>query len=236
MDKKSQISAQNDTIGFPISFQELREVHILYTCAIREICAKLENLSQEFELHNDRNPIQHIKHRLKTPESIRNKMMRKQIPLEFGMMQREILDIAGVRVICSYVEDIYKISRLLIRQDDISLIKKKDYIVSPKPNGYRSYHITVGIPVYLSKETKVVPVEIQMRTLAMDFWASLEHQLRYKPEMEISDSVRQRLTSLAGDMFKADVEIQQIYQEIVYAASSSSAHSRAVIPLDNTPA
>lgn len=201
-------------VGFPISFQEVRELHMLYTCAMREICAKLENLSQEFELKQARNPIQHIKNRIKSPESIRNKMNRKGLMLDYEIMRKEILDIAGVRVTCSYIEDIYAIADMLIWQDNVTLIREKDYIASPKPNGYRSFHLIVTVPVYFSNEKQMIPVEIQMRTLAMDFWACLEHQLRYKPSKEVSNIVRSQLTSLAGKMFDADMEMQQIYQKI----------------------
>ncbi|MGN0324791.1 MAG: GTP pyrophosphokinase family protein [Lachnospiraceae bacterium] len=205
-------------IGFPISYQEVKEMYMLYTCAMREMSAKLENLSQEFELGKERNPIQHLRHRIKTPESIRNKMLRLELPLEYDVMRDNIFDIAGVRVICSYIDDIYEIADMLSQQDDITVIRRKDYIASPKPNGYRSYHLIVQIPVYLSKEKQMIPVEIQMRTLAMDFWASLEHPLRYKSEINVPDSIRQKLTNLAGDMFKADTEMQQIHQEMLQSS------------------
>lgn len=214
MNKAVQKNISNLPVGFPESFHEVREMGMLYTCAMCEICAKLENLRQEFEMKKARNPIEHIKHRLKSPESIRSKMNRMGLPLEYGVMQNEILDIAGVRVICSYIDDIYTIVDFLIQQDDIITMRKKDYIESPKPNGYRSFHLVVKIPVYLSEGKQMIPVEIQMRTLAMDFWACLEHQLRYKPSADVSDVVRRRLTNLAGNMFAADLEMQRIYQEI----------------------
>jgi len=200
--------------GFPMSFQEVRELHMLYTCAMREICAKLENLNQGSELKQARNSIQHIKNRIKSPENIRNKMNRKGLMPDYEIMRKEILDIAGVRVTCSYIEDIYAIANMLIWQDNVTLIREKDYIASPKPNGYRSFHLTVTVPVYFSNEKQMVPVEIQMGTLAMDFWVCLEHQLRYKPSKEVLNIVRSQLISLAGKMFDADVEMQQIYQKI----------------------
>lgn len=201
-------------VGFPTSYAHIKEMTMLYTCAMREICTKLENLSQEFELNKSRNPIQHITHRLKRLESIRIKMLQRGLPLEYEIMRDEITDIAGIRVICSYITDIYAIAEMLKQQDDVLVVREKDYIAHPKPNGYRSYHLIVAIPVFLSSGTQIIPVEIQMRTIAMDFWASLEHQLRYKTETDVPDSVRARLTGIAEDIFHADLEMQQIYEEI----------------------
>ncbi len=201
-------------LGFPVSFMQIKEMTMLYSCAMREICTKLENLSQEFELKEARNPIQHITHRLKKPESIRNKMLQKGLPLEYEIMRDEITDIGGIRVVCSYINDIYAIANMLKQQDDILTVREKDYISKPKKNGYRSYHLIVAIPVFLSSEKQIIPVEIQMRTIAMDFWASLEHQLRYKTEAQVTESTRTRLTNIAEDIFHADVEMQQIYDEI----------------------
>ena len=201
-------------LGFPVSFMQIKEMTMLYSCAMREICTKLENLSQEFELNKDRNPIQHITHRLKKTESIRNKMLQKNLPLEYEIMRDEITDIGGIRVICSYINDIYAIAKMLKKQDDLLIVREKDYIANPKANGYRSYHLIVAIPIFLSSEKQIIPVEIQMRTIAMDFWASLEHQLRYKTEAEVSDSTRIRLTNIAHSIFNADLEMQNIYEEI----------------------
>lgn len=201
-------------LGFPVSFRELQEMNLLYSSAVREISTKLENLNQEFKTKNDRNPIQHITHRIKRPDSIRNKMLRCGLALDYEVMREEITDIGGVRVICSYIDDIYAIAEMLKRQDDVLTVRIKDYIANPKPNGYRSYHLIVGIPVFFSEETQVVPVEIQMRTKAMDFWASLEHQLRYKTSADIPDSIRMRLTKIADEIYREDLEMQNIYQEI----------------------
>lgn len=214
MNKAVQDNYEILSAGFPESFYEAVKVQIMYTSAMCEICTRLENLSQEFEIEKARNPIEHIKHRIKRPESIRNKMKRLGLSLDYGSMRDNVLDIAEVRVICSYINDIYTIADMLAEQDDIITIQKKDYIESPKPNGYRSFHLIAEVPVYLAEGKQMIPVEIQMRTLAMDFWACLEHQLRYKPSAEVPDTVRRRLTVLAGNMFAADVEMQQIYQEI----------------------
>ena len=214
MDEMKDLTASGLPMGFPTSISQIREMTMLYSCAMREICTKLENLSQEFELNKARNPIQHINHRLKKLESIRNKMIQRELPLEYEVMRDEITDIAGIRVICSYINDIYAIANMLKQQDDLLIVREKDYIANPKSNGYRSYHMIVAIPIFLSSEKQIIPVEIQMRTIAMDFWASLEHQLRYKSASAVSDSTRQRLTSIAEDTFKADMEMQQIYEEI----------------------
>lgn len=204
----------DNTLEFPTTFQEIQQTQMLYNCAMREICTKIENLSQEFELNNSRNPIQHFKSRIKTPSSIGNKMRRKNLPLNYDVMRNEILDIAGVRVICSYIEDIYLIADMIMKQDNIITIRKKDYIASPKPNGYRSLHLVVKVPIYLSGEKQMIPVEIQMRTLAMDFWACLDHQLRYKSSLDVPSTIRSRLAFLANNMYDADMEMQQIYKEL----------------------
>ncbi len=214
MDKIRNMDTGGQPAGFPTTFWQVKEMTMLYSCAMREICTKLENLSQEFELNKDRNPIQHITHRLKKRDSILNKMLQKKLPLEYEAMRDEITDIGGIRVICSYINDIYAIVNMLKKQDDLLIVREKDYIANPKPNGYRSYHLIVAIPIFLSSEKQIIPVEIQMRTIAMDFWASLEHQLRYKTEAEVPDSTRIRLTNIADSIFHADMEMQQIYEEI----------------------
>lgn len=202
------------TDGYPKSVRLLREMEMLYSCAMREICTKLENLRHEFELRRSYNPIRHITHRLKHPASIRQKMLDRGLPLEYDVMRDNITDIGGIRVICSYVDDIYAISSMLKKQDDVLVVKEKDYIKNPKPNGYRSYHLIVGIPVFFSEETQIIPVEIQMRTIAMDFWASLEHEIRYKTVSEVPESIKERLGAIAEDIFKADLEMQEIHKTV----------------------
>lgn len=202
------------TNGYPESIQLLREMEMLYSCAMREICTKLENLRHEFELRKSHNPIRHITHRLKHPISIRQKMLDRGLPLEYDVMRDNITDIGGIRVICSYVDDIYAIASMLKSQDDVLVVKEKDYIKNPKPNGYRSYHLIVGIPVFFSEETQIIPVEIQMRTIAMDFWASLEHEIRYKTAADIPDPIKERLNAIAEDIFKADLEMQEIHRTV----------------------
>ena len=137
-------------------------------------------LNEQFSVQYDRNPIETIKTRLKSMESIAGKMRKKELPLTLASLEEHLFDIAGIRVICSFPEDIYLLADCLLKQDDIRLIQKKDYIRNPKPSGYRSLHLIVEVPIFLEKEKRLMKVEVQLRTIAMDFWASLEHKLRYK--------------------------------------------------------
>lgn len=200
--------------ALPLTMAQLGEMNTLYSSALREMIAKLENLNQEFELQKERNPIQHMTKRLKKPESILAKLQRRGQAISYESIRREIHDIAGVRVVCAYVSDLYDLAYMLLAQDDVRLIQRKDYITAPKANGYRSLHLLVEVPVYLSNKKQMVPVEIQLRTIAMDFWASLEHEMRYKASEEVPDSLRRRLTLLADKIYDADMEMQQIHQSI----------------------
>ena len=168
-----------------------------YRCAMMEIETKLNVLNVEFSLQHDRNPISSIKSRLKSPLSIKEKMERRGIPFTLENMQDSLHDIAGVRVVCAFPEDVYMLANALLKQDDIMLIEKKDYIQNPKPNGYRSLHMIVTVPIFLAQEKKVVKVEIQLRTIAMDCWASLEHQLRYKKDFEFTEEMAKDLLACA---------------------------------------
>ncbi len=145
-----------------------------------EMETKLNVLNEEFSLQYDRDPIASIKTRLKKLESIKDKLERNDWPLTVESMEENLNDIAGVRVICSFTEDVYRVADALLSQDDVTLIRKKDYIANPKPNGYRSLHLIVTVPIFLANEKRTMKVEIQLRTIAMDSWATLEHQLRYK--------------------------------------------------------
>ena len=160
-----------------IEFAKLMQI---YNGAMKEVSAKLEVLDEEFQINYKHNPIHHIECRLKGPRSIYDKMNKYGIDLSLEAAQEHIFDIAGIRVICSYHKDIYTVERLLLNQTDVKLISRKDYIAQPKENGYRSLHIVVKVPVFLSEQVKETPAEIQLRTIAMDYWASLEHELRYK--------------------------------------------------------
>lgn len=151
-----------------------------YRCAIMEIETKFNVLNEQFSLQYDRNPIETIKSRIKSMDSIIKKVRNKNIPLTLSSIQENIHDIAGIRVVCSFPDDIYLLADCLLQQDDITLIERKDYIRNPKPSGYRSLHLIVEVPIFLQDEKKMMTVEVQLRTIAMDFWASLEHKLRYK--------------------------------------------------------
>ncbi len=186
----------------------------IYRAAIKEIKTKLEILDEEFQARYDHNPIHHMEYRLKSPQSIAGKMQKKGLEITAENIRKNLTDIAGVRVICNYLHDINRIANLLIRQDDITLIRKNDYINEPKKNGYRSLHLIVLVPIFLAERTESVPVEIQIRTIAMDFWASLEHQLKYKGHSDMSEGLRERLKYCAESITRLDEEMQMIYEEI----------------------
>jgi len=182
----------------------------LYLAATREITTKLENLNDEFKYVKDRNPIHQIKARVKTPKSIMNKLLRRGHELSVESARNNLTDIAGVRVICSYIDDIYLIAKLLTSQDDIQVVRISDYIKNPKPNGYRSLHLIVTVPVFLSESTELVNVEIQIRTIAMDFWASLEHELWYKLADGKID-VTHELKACADGIADIDMRMQNLH-------------------------
>ncbi|EFR31653.1 GTP pyrophosphokinase [Eremococcus coleocola] len=187
----------------------------VYEAALNEVATKLENLDNEFQVNYNHNPIHHIESRLKSFESLVNKARRFQVKLSIPNLKREILDIAGIRVITNYVEDIYQLEKLLLQQHDISLLKRKDYIKSPKASGYRSLHIVVSVPVFLSTGVNYMPVEIQIRTISMDMWASLEHKLRYKNDgNEKVAQYEDELQTISERLFAIDQEMQTIYHAI----------------------
>ena len=194
--------------------QEYQAMRQLYNGAIREITTKLENLDDEFSTRYAHNPIHHMESRLKSLKSIVGKLHRKGLPLTLASAQEELFDIAGVRVICNYIDDIYDLANMLCNQGDVAVLRRRDYIQEPKPNGYRSLHLTVRIPVFLSTGSVGVPVEIQIRTIAMDFWASLEHQLRYKAEHTVPPSLRAQLKACAEESAALDLRMQAIYRQL----------------------
>ena len=175
---------------------------------------KLEVLDNEFRVRYARNPIHHIDSRLKSPSSMMEKLERKGLPQTVEAAEENLTDIAGVRIVCNYLEDIYHIRSLLLHQRDVELVRERDYIKNPKESGYRSLHLIIRIPVFLSSHTELVPVEVQIRTIAMDFWASLEHQLRYKSDQETTRQLRIRLQKCAEISASLDIEMQEIYREI----------------------
>jgi putative GTP pyrophosphokinase len=183
----------------------------LYVSAVREIETKLENLNNEFKYTKNRNPIHIIKTRIKTPSSIMTKLRRRGLDLTVESARQNLTDIAGIRVICPYIDDIYLISNMLTIQDDIELIRTNDYIKNPKPNGYRSLHLIVSVPVFLSNRKELVKAEVQIRTIAMDFWASLEHEIAYKiPDAE-SATMKMELKECADVINNTDLRMQNLY-------------------------
>lgn len=194
---------------------EFKKLMSYYKCALMEIETKFRVLNENMSLEYDRNPIESIKTRLKSPESILEKMIRRNIPFDPKELEANIFDISGVRVICSFPKDVYLLEEYLLRQDDIILVERKDYIENPKENGYRSLHLIVSVPIFLAGETKMMNVEIQFRTIAMDFWASLEHKVKYKKNYECDESVLRKLKECADDAAKLDVEMQEIHDIIV---------------------
>lgn len=184
-----------------------------YRCAIMEVETKFNVLDEEFSLQYDRNPIEGIKSRLKSTDSIIRKLTRKDLPFSLESIEENIKDVAGVRVICSFPEDIYMLADCLLNQDDIKLIEKKDYIKNPKKSGYRSLHLIIEVPIFLQNEKKSMKVEVQLRTIAMDFWASLEHKLRYKKninpeEIEIIEKELIQCSEISAALDKRMEEIR----------------------------
>ena len=181
-----------------------------YRCAIMEIETKFNDLNEEFSLRYDRNPNNSIQTRLKSPESIHEKMQRKGLPLKLDLIEENLMDIAGVRVICAFPDDVYMLEEALLKQDDITLIKRKDYIANPKENGYRSLHLIVAVPIFLAREKRIMNVEIQLRTIAMDSWASLEHQLRYKKDVEFTEAMANELLYCAKLSAELDAKMDAL--------------------------
>ena len=188
-----------------------------YTCAIYEIETKFRVLNEQFSLIYDGNPIESIKSRVKDYDSIIRKLIRKNIPRTLEAIEENINDIAGVRVVCAFEEDIYRLAKCLLQQDDITLIRKKDYIKEPKPSGYRSLHLIVSVPIFLENEKKDVKVEVQLRTIAMDFWASLEHKLKYKKNIppEKMKMLTKELVDCANISASLDSRMQNVRNYII---------------------
>lgn len=205
--------AQNIEVFKDVTFQ-FQTLMMMYNSAIREVRTKLEVLNDEFQVKSRRNPIEYIKYRVKKPQSIIEKLQRKQLPVSLDSVVNNLHDIAGIRVICSYVTDIYAIAEMLISQDDIVLITVKDYIKNPKPNGYRSLHLVVEIPVFFSDAKQAMKVEVQIRTIAMDFWASLEHQLHYKTAGQAPESIVTELKECAEVIAQTDSRMENIYKSL----------------------
>ncbi len=211
----AHINIPEDTAHiFAETAHKFEEIMMMYQCAIQEVTTKLEVLSREMSVRNNRNPIETIKYRIKKPQSIAQKLTKNGFDVTVDSISKNLNDVAGVRVICSFIDDIYTIAKMLTNQDDIHLVQVKDYIKNPKPNGYRSYHMIIEIPVFFSDRKKYMRVEVQIRTIAMDFWASLEHQVRYKKDIPDSVEMYDRLKKCADVISATDVEMQNIAEKI----------------------
>ncbi len=195
----------------PEAFHELM-TH--YYCAIREVTTKLEVLNDELSIKSKHSPIEDIRSRVKSPESIAKKLQKKGLELNTANIIRNLDDVAGIRVICSFVDDIFDIAKMLTCQDDITLIESKNYIKFPKENGYRSLHLIVEIPIFLSTGKKPMRVEVQIRTIAMDFWASLEHQLKYKKNIPNAEEISLELKECADIISATDLRMQDIRNKL----------------------
>ena len=214
----SEISSQVGDVTIPAEFLEQAEqiqgLLLYYSYAIKEVRTKLEILNEELAFKTKRNPIESIESRVKKPASIIEKLRRRNFPVSVESVFENLHDVAGIRVICSFIDDIYDVAEMFLSQDDITLIEKKDYIQNPKSNGYRSLHLIIEVPVFLSDRTLNMKVEVQIRTMAMDFWAALEHQANYKKGIDGIDSLVVELTDCANIINQTDRRMQEIYHKI----------------------
>lgn len=193
--------------------QPYKELMAYYRCALMLIETKFNVLNEELSLQYDRNPIESIKTRIKSPESLLEKMTRRNIPITVENIERNINDVAGARVVCSYTSDIYMLAESFASQDDINVVQKKDYIQSPKPNGYRSLHLIVETPIFLHDTKKLMKVEVQFRTISMDFWASLEHKIRYKKDYSDSREIEKELFECAQISAMLDSRMEKLQEK-----------------------
>lgn len=207
-----------DTLELDDNAKKLMKEYLLiekdYRYALREMSAKLENLDDYCQMTFKHNPIHHIESRIKSPTNIIEKIYRRGHDFTMETLYKYIYDIAGMRVICNYLSDIYKIIELLSEQQDITVRLKKNYIENPKDTGYRSLHIVFDVEMYIDRQIKQVPVEIQFRTMAMDMWASLEHELRYKSDIVLSDEDKKRLKQYSDDLYQVDINMQKIFDSV----------------------
>ena len=205
---RSALRKQFDEFSAPY-----KKLMAYYRCAMMEVATKFNVLNEALSLQYDRNPIESIKTRLKSPESIMDKLERKNLPFSLESIENSIYDVAGIRVICSFPSDIYMLADCLLSQDDITLIERKDYIKNPKKNGYRSLHLIIGIPIFLHDQKKMMTVEVQLRTISMDWWASLEHKIRYKKDIDDPAAIEAQLYECAEISSKLDLHMEELYKK-----------------------
>lgn len=194
--------------------EQLARFRLEYSCGMDEVATKINILRREFDQTQQYKPIEHVKTRLKTIESLMVKAKRLGCGLDLVLVREKIRDVAGIRVVCTFVEDAYRVAEMLVRQPDVTLLQKKDYIASPKANGYQSLHLIVAVPVFLSDRSIQVPVEVQIRTIAMDFWASIEHQIHYKYEGEVPADLRETLLDVAQVAASLDRRMGDLRDEV----------------------
>ena len=213
MPEKQQIMQQM-TAEFQKMVDDFFSIQCRYSAAMREVQTKLEILDDEFQMRHKRNPIHHIECRMKSIQSMMEKLRRKNYTVSMSSAVENLLDIAGIRVVCSYVQDVYTVANLLTSQDDVKLLETRDYIRAPKENGYRSLHLIIEIPVFLQDGRIGVPVEVQLRTIAMDFWASLEHAMRYKAQGMVPEDISRELMEVGADIAAIDCRMQTLHDRI----------------------
>ncbi len=210
-DNKNFLATPNDIINTALEFQNLL---MMYESAIKQLTTKFEILEDEFSSKHQRNPIETISNRIKDPLSIAEKLQRKGLAVTMDNMVNHLYDIAGIRVTCPFISDVYHVTQMLLQQDDVELLEMKDYIRNPKKSGYRSLHVIVKVGVFFSDCRREIPVEIQIRTIAMDFWAALEHQLHYKKDYAMPDDINSELKSIADTINDTDKRMQELAKNI----------------------
>jgi len=222
--------ATNQIEQFKKIRNEITRFMMMYKFALQEMETRIDILQEEFHLLHEYNPIEHMKSRLKTPESIMNKMVRKGCSISFAEMKERIKDIAGLRITCSFISDIYRISEMLRSQSDLNIMEVRDYIQQPKPNGYQSLHLLVEVPVHMSDRHEKVCVEIQIRTIAMDFWASLEHKIYYKYNQAVPTSLLEELKKAADSATALDRKMERLHKEIEVIKEERADSERSELP------
>ena len=212
---RGDIVLQNETGALYPSYQEFLEFQHLYSSAVREIQTRLAVLSEEFSVRYAHNPIHHVESRLKSDRSITEKLHRKGLPISMDAARENINDIAGIRVVCCYIDDVYRVEEMLLRQSDMELVKRQDYIAQPNYTGSRSLHLDLRVPIYLSDRRVSVLVEVQIRTVAMDFWASLEHDIRYKKDRsKLPAGLNEEMLACGDEIAAIDRKMQEMYRKI----------------------
>jgi putative GTP pyrophosphokinase len=214
-DQPGQLARRGHPETWHEQWTDLNHFLMVYKFGLAEINTKITILAEELTHRGSGNPIEHVSPRLKSPASITAKARRLNCPLHFDDLRSHIRDIAGIRIVCSFVSDVYTVANMLTRQPDVNLVVTKDYIAKPKSNGYRSLHLIVEIPVFMSDRVVAVPVEVQLRTVAMDFWASLEHKIYYKHDPDVvPPRLRDELTAAAEDAARLDIRMERLHREI----------------------